>query len=188
MLLLEASTSPPFLDTKVLRQKNNFQFSHPACRRDEFTCADGTCVPQSAKCNRQFECPDRSDEDDCQQRCRPGEFQCNTGECISSSRKCDRKVDCQDGSDENDCSKLINRLNNVYVAKFCSCRKIYLMSQKYFDLITIGITLSFDHRMIFEPFIPITISTHNHIQALRSADPSDHSNSIPSASVQAIVE
>lgn len=149
MLLLKASTSFPFLFTKVQRQKINLQFIHSACRRDEFTCADGTCVPQSAKCNRQFECPDRSDEDDCQQRCRPGEYQCNTGECISASRKCDRKIDCQDGSDENDCSKLINLSNHVYVAKFCSCRKIYLMSQKYFDLITIGITLSFDHRMIF---------------------------------------
>ncbi|XP_076062306.1 uncharacterized protein LOC143037664 [Oratosquilla oratoria] len=35
------------------------------CRDGEFTCDDGTCVSRSSRCNLKTECPDSSDEEDC---------------------------------------------------------------------------------------------------------------------------
>lgn len=40
------------------------------CRADEFTCRDGTCIPQSAVCDRRPDCPHEDDEANCHQgRC-----------------------------------------------------------------------------------------------------------------------
>ena len=33
-----------------------------ACRAEQFTCIDGTCVPGNSRCNDIPECPDGSDE------------------------------------------------------------------------------------------------------------------------------
>ena len=36
------------------------------CTQDEFTCDNGHCIPMGNRCNRRADCPDRSDERNCQ--------------------------------------------------------------------------------------------------------------------------
>ena len=37
-----------------------------ACdNRKEFNCEDGTCISMEMRCDSKFDCPDRSDEDEC---------------------------------------------------------------------------------------------------------------------------
>lgn len=35
------------------------------CAEDEFMCSDGTCISKNFKCDRRYDCLDKSDEDDC---------------------------------------------------------------------------------------------------------------------------
>lgn len=39
------------------------------CSTVEFRCADGTCIPRSARCNQNMDCADASDEKDCSKDC-----------------------------------------------------------------------------------------------------------------------
>lgn len=80
------------------------------CRSNEFTCNDGSCIPEYQKCDKRRDCRDGSDESNCidsgsQQACRPGQWQCQYGECIPSSGLCDGRPDCRDQSDERNCRK-----------------------------------------------------------------------------------
>lgn len=44
-----------------------------ACDSTQWTCGDGTCIPQEGRCNGQYDCRDYSDEE-----------QCPRGEVVSS--------------------------------------------------------------------------------------------------------
>ena len=35
------------------------------CTADEFRCDDGTCIEQRYRCDREYHCPDGTDEFDC---------------------------------------------------------------------------------------------------------------------------
>jgi hypothetical protein len=37
----------------------------PTCGEDEWTCADGECIAASQRCDRNPDCLDYSDEEDC---------------------------------------------------------------------------------------------------------------------------
>eukprot|EP00058_Branchiostoma_floridae_P023950 XP_002609440.1 hypothetical protein BRAFLDRAFT_93487 [Branchiostoma floridae] len=78
------------------------------CSSDQFQCGDGSCIPQAWRCNTQENCPDGSDEADCDKtwQCHPFHFHCGSGECIKVRWRCDREPDCQDGSDEEGCQDM----------------------------------------------------------------------------------
>ncbi|XP_059950094.1 low-density lipoprotein receptor isoform X3 [Mesoplodon densirostris] len=74
------------------------------CSALEFHCRSGECIHSSWHCDRDPDCKDKSDEENCAvATCRPDEFQCLDGTCIHGSRQCDREYDCKDLSDELGC-------------------------------------------------------------------------------------
>ena len=81
--------------------------STPCPRDTSFRCSNGQCVPNFARCNRYFECDDRSDEIGCPvpEPCTVYETACRDGTCIDSRYFCDSRPDCPDGSDELNCGK-----------------------------------------------------------------------------------
>ncbi|XP_014662216.1 PREDICTED: basement membrane-specific heparan sulfate proteoglycan core protein-like [Priapulus caudatus] len=78
-----------------------------ACPRGYWQCKDGACIDPRRKCDGRPDCPDRSDEQNCQEptpaACPTGYWQCHDGQCIDSRRKCDGRPDCGDSSDEEGC-------------------------------------------------------------------------------------
>lgn len=53
--------------TNILKIADNGVTQPPRCREDEFTCRDGTCIPQSAVCDERADCPYADDEANCLQ-------------------------------------------------------------------------------------------------------------------------
>ncbi|XP_050559493.1 modular serine protease-like isoform X2 [Spodoptera frugiperda] len=79
------------------------RYRKKTCRKDEFRCKNGACVPLTSQCNGKADCPDGSDETFplCRNNtCSIDEFRCTYGACIDLSLRCDEKQDCVDNSDE----------------------------------------------------------------------------------------
>ncbi len=57
------------------------------------------CIPSNWVCDRDFHCPDRSDETDCRgMRCSEYQFRCRgTGWCVPLTWRCDGEIDCGGG-------------------------------------------------------------------------------------------
>ncbi|GIY39199.1 basement membrane proteoglycan [Caerostris extrusa] len=72
----------------------------------EATCQNGECIPRAYACDGDFDCTDRSDEQNCdyQYQCQPNEFQCDNKKCVLKVWRCDGDNDCGDNSDEKSCS------------------------------------------------------------------------------------
>ena len=51
-----------------------WDFLLTACKDDQFTCDDGTCVVLSQRCNLQYDCRDHSDEAQCRMICLPLDY------------------------------------------------------------------------------------------------------------------
>lgn len=82
--------------------KIKIQLASGPCLYYQFQCQDGTCIDQMLKCNKQLDCPDRSDEIGCTD-CRKDQFRCNNGTCISIAQRCDGVSDCPHSEDEEHC-------------------------------------------------------------------------------------
>lgn len=102
------------------------------CGIQHFLCNDGTCILSHYECDGVMDCPDASDEMECEHvcnfitekstnesvrvslcydACSPGDCICHDlyyqcpfhGGCIAASKLCDGKTDCKDGQDERMC-------------------------------------------------------------------------------------
>ncbi|MBW02787.1 Low-density lipoprotein receptor, partial [Eschrichtius robustus] len=71
------------------------------CSALEFHCRSGECIHSSWRCDRDPDCKDKSDEENCVTLCEgPNKFKCQSGECISLDKVCNSIRDCRDWSDE----------------------------------------------------------------------------------------
>jgi hypothetical protein len=71
------------------------------CPDKHFQCEDGKCIQQGWVCDRDLDCKNGEDEQNCSNTCGAHEFQCNDkSQCISSAWHCDGTPDCDDRSDE----------------------------------------------------------------------------------------
>ncbi|XP_048255378.1 very low-density lipoprotein receptor-like [Haliotis rufescens] len=67
----------------------------------KFQCTSGRIISSSWRCDREDDCGDNSDEEDCvRATCSGSEFHCVGGKCIPKRWTCDKDNDCKDGSDE----------------------------------------------------------------------------------------
>ncbi|GFO05720.1 low-density lipoprotein receptor [Plakobranchus ocellatus] len=78
-----------------------------ACPKDTYLCygPSSQCIPESWKCDGDYDCPFEDDEDNCSDTmpCSAGGYRCMSGECISVSYLCDGDADCIHGDDEQNC-------------------------------------------------------------------------------------
>ncbi len=101
------------------------------CSQSQFACGDGSCILQHYYCDGKTDCPDSSDETECNHVCSFAAveklsdyspscytdchysncschalfYQCNIGGgCIPASKLCDGKADCRAQEDEDECS------------------------------------------------------------------------------------
>ena len=94
----------------------------------EFECTPGECIPGHLRCSGTVECPDGSDELDCndddvdcadgtyrdnggcrmlkKKECDGTQFDCGSGNCVPLDRVCDRTNDCGQWQDEENCQHL----------------------------------------------------------------------------------
>ncbi|KAL3282973.1 hypothetical protein HHI36_006131, partial [Cryptolaemus montrouzieri] len=75
------------------------------CVLGQFQCQDRSCINDYQRCDRQRDCPNGEDEQNCPGTgpCSSNEWRCSNGICISKSSRCDSKRDCPDNSDETNC-------------------------------------------------------------------------------------
>ena len=75
------------------------------CRKEQFNCLDGTCLPDSNLCDGTRDCNSGLDELVCTTIiCPTGQFACGR-ECVELRRMCDGVRDCSGGEDEQMCRK-----------------------------------------------------------------------------------
>ncbi|CRL03072.1 CLUMA_CG016407, isoform A [Clunio marinus] len=109
-VLAKSSTSSDDVPTLSSDERN----CQNHCTTEQFTCKNSTlCIPLVWVCDKVFDCPDKSDELECddeivessnssQPTCSPYQSTCLNGECIPKEELCDGKFDCSDLSDETE--------------------------------------------------------------------------------------
>ena len=69
-----------------------------------------SCIPKSWKCDGEFDCPEKDDEENCHEiTCGAEQFKCNgfaqhLASCIPKSWVCDGQSDCLNMEDEKNCT------------------------------------------------------------------------------------
>ncbi|RXG61743.1 Low-density lipoprotein receptor-related protein 2 [Armadillidium vulgare] len=91
----------------LILQSDETTCSIPKCSSNEWTCENGECISDFARCDGSADCSDKSDEKSCTTiTCSKDKFQCKDRLCIENKYKCDGFRDCPDNSDEDNCTKV----------------------------------------------------------------------------------
>ena len=77
------------------------------CHEGWYHCPESLeCIPGHWVCDREEDCGDKRDEQNCTYPCRQGELKCDENRCIPEQWVCDGRYDCVDRTDEPDnCSE-----------------------------------------------------------------------------------
>jgi hypothetical protein len=67
------------------------------------------------RCDGTVQCPDQSDEQNCQRKCQSTDHICGDGTCLPQYQICNGKVDCLDGSDENQDTCIIKQILDIII-------------------------------------------------------------------------
>ncbi|XP_071101709.1 prolow-density lipoprotein receptor-related protein 1-like isoform X1 [Haliotis cracherodii] len=85
----------------------NYQLPPKCDKNFKFQCKDGSCINNQFKCDGNYDCPDRSDEDVGEEgpcsnvTCPDDMFACGNKRCIYAQFVCDGEPDCIDERDEH---------------------------------------------------------------------------------------
>ncbi|XP_054720835.1 low-density lipoprotein receptor-related protein 2-like [Uloborus diversus] len=99
-------TATGFLNLIIL---THFSTGASDCPNNWFNCGNGKCIANMWLCDKDNDCGNLKDEENCEggvhpEKCLSSQFQCSrNGHCIPESWRCDGEHDCEDSSDEKDC-------------------------------------------------------------------------------------
>ncbi len=128
------------------------------CLHGHAVCQDGTCILSHYVCDGRPDCPDYSDEFDCNHVCSFSEsfigehncftscvspecvcnelyFQCEMGGCVAWSRICNALADCPNGEDEKICFFLHNKVGNALFVNGFTERPSHKLEESYYKCI-----------------------------------------------------
>ena len=94
------------------------------CRTDQFQCANFECIPQMWRCDKEKDCDDGSDEQNC--GCDADMWRCDNRVRVYKTWKCDGEDDCGDGSDEAGCGELKkhNNFSRLHIYTLVECLSV----------------------------------------------------------------
>lgn len=118
------------------------------CHNDTFQCRNGQCISWYFVCDKNRNCDDGSDEEDCgsgsgslsgpelgSRSCPKEAFRCDDGTCLSRGSVCNGRWECPDGSDEARCYKGVACDNKSFRCKSGQCLPQYTFCNAVTDCI-----------------------------------------------------